>query len=58
VVGGRHHERSAPGCPAGTARRSRTPRSANNADEATLYVLDVATMKRSEIDVIEGAKYA
>ncbi len=31
---------------------------ANNADEATLYVLDVATMKRSEIDVIEGAKYA
>jgi len=30
----------------------------NNADEATLYVLDVATAKRSEVDVIEGAKYA
>ncbi|NUP06690.1 MAG: S9 family peptidase [Polyangiaceae bacterium] len=31
---------------------------ANNADEATLYVLDVDTMKKSEVDVIEGAKYA
>jgi prolyl oligopeptidase len=31
---------------------------ANNSDEATLYVLDVATGKKSEIDVIEGAKYA
>lgn len=30
----------------------------NNSDEATLYVLDVATGTRSEIDVIEGAKYA
>lgn len=30
----------------------------NNSDEATLYVLDVATGKRSEVDVIEGAKYA
>ncbi|MBL9039343.1 MAG: S9 family peptidase [Archangium sp.] len=30
----------------------------NAADEATLYVLDVDTGKRSEIDVIAGAKYA
>ncbi len=30
----------------------------NNADEATLYVMDVATGKTSDIDVIEGAKYA
>jgi len=30
----------------------------NNADEAILYVMDVDTRKTSEIDVIEGAKYA
>lgn len=30
----------------------------NNSDEATLYVLDVATGAKSAIDVIEGAKYA
>jgi prolyl oligopeptidase len=30
----------------------------NNSDEATLYVMDVASGKKSEIDVIEGAKYA
>lgn len=30
----------------------------NNADEATMYVMDVDSGKRSEIDVIEGAKYA
>ena len=30
----------------------------NAADESTLYVLDVDTLKRSEIDVITGAKYA
>ena len=30
----------------------------NNSDEAVLYLLDVASGKRSEIDVIEGAKYA
>jgi prolyl oligopeptidase len=30
----------------------------NNSDEATLYVMDVATGKVSDIDVIEGAKYA
>ena len=30
----------------------------NAADEATLYVLDVDTGKRSELDVITGAKYA
>ena len=30
----------------------------NNSDEATLYVMDVATGKKSELDVIEGAKYA
>jgi prolyl oligopeptidase len=30
----------------------------NNSDEATLYVNDVATGKKSAIDVIEGAKYA
>ncbi|MFT3707228.1 MAG: prolyl oligopeptidase family serine peptidase [Archangium sp.] len=30
----------------------------NAADEATLYVLDVDTMKISETDVITGAKYA
>jgi prolyl oligopeptidase len=31
---------------------------ANNSDEATLYVKDVATGKISEKDTIEGAKYA
>lgn len=31
---------------------------ANNSDEATLYVMDVATGKKSERDTIEGAKYA
>ena len=30
----------------------------NNADEATLYVKDVATGEDSKVDVIEGAKYA
>ena len=30
----------------------------NNSDEATLYVADVATGKDSDVDVIEGAKYA
>jgi len=30
----------------------------NNSDEATLYVMDVATGKKSDIDVVEGAKYA
>lgn len=30
----------------------------NNSDEATLYVMDVATGAKSGIDVIEGAKYA
>jgi len=30
----------------------------NNSDEATLYVMDVATGKKHERDVIEGAKYA
>lgn len=30
----------------------------NNSDEATLHVIDVASGKRSEVDVIEGAKYA
>jgi len=30
----------------------------NNSDEATLHVIDVATLKVSEVDVIEGAKYA
>ena len=30
----------------------------NNADEATLYVMDVDTGARSDVDVIEGAKYA
>jgi prolyl oligopeptidase len=30
----------------------------NNSDEATLFVLDVATGKVSDVDVIEGAKYA
>jgi len=31
---------------------------ANNSDEATLYVIDVASGKVSDVDVIEGAKYA
>jgi prolyl oligopeptidase len=31
---------------------------ANNSDESTLYVMDVATGKKSEVDVIEGARYA
>ena len=31
---------------------------ANNSDEATLYVIDVATRKVSATDVIEGTKYA
>ncbi len=30
----------------------------NNSDDATLYVIDVATGKRSDIDVIEGGRYA
>jgi prolyl oligopeptidase len=30
----------------------------NNSDEATLYVLDVGSGKKSDVDVIEGAKYA
>ncbi|MGZ6988898.1 MAG: prolyl oligopeptidase family serine peptidase, partial [Thermoanaerobaculia bacterium] len=30
----------------------------NNSDEATLYVMDVATGVVSDVDVIEGAKYA
>ena len=30
----------------------------NNSDEAVLYVMDVATGKTSDVDVIEGAKYA
>jgi len=30
----------------------------NNSDEATMFVLDVASGKKSEVDVIEGAKYA
>ncbi len=30
----------------------------NNSDEAALYVMDVATGKKSDVDVIEGAKYA
>jgi len=30
----------------------------NNSDEATLYVMEVATGKKSDVDVIEGAKYA
>jgi prolyl oligopeptidase len=29
----------------------------NNSDESTLYVMDVATGKKSEVDVIEGTKY-
>jgi prolyl oligopeptidase len=31
---------------------------ANNGDEATLYVLDVASGKKSDVDVIDGAMYA
>jgi prolyl oligopeptidase len=31
---------------------------ANNSDESTLYVMDVATLKVSEVDTIAGAKYA
>ncbi|WP_437633440.1 prolyl oligopeptidase family serine peptidase [Sorangium sp. So ce854] len=30
----------------------------NNSDEATIHVMDVASGKRSEVDVIEGGKYA
>jgi prolyl oligopeptidase len=30
----------------------------NNSDEAVLHVMDVATAKKSDVDVIEGAKYA
>ncbi len=30
----------------------------NNSDEATLHVMDVATGRKSDHDVIEGAKYA
>ena len=32
--------------------------SQNNSDEASMYVMDVASGKKSDIDVIEGAKYA
>ncbi len=31
---------------------------ANNSDEATMYIVDVTTGKKSDVDVIEGAKYA
>jgi prolyl oligopeptidase len=31
---------------------------ANNADEATLHVMDVASSKVSDVDVIDGARYA
>jgi prolyl oligopeptidase len=31
---------------------------ANNSDESTLYVMDVATGRKSEVDVIDGARYA
>jgi prolyl oligopeptidase len=31
---------------------------ANNSDESTLYVMDVATGKKSTVDVIEGTRYA
>src|SRR5262249_16459258 len=31
---------------------------ANNADEATVYVMDVASGRRSTVDVIPGGKYA
>ena len=31
---------------------------ANNSDESTLYVMDVASGKKSDVDVIEGARYA
>jgi prolyl oligopeptidase len=30
----------------------------NNSDEATLELIDIGTMKKSTVDVIEGAKYA
>jgi prolyl oligopeptidase len=30
----------------------------NNSDESTLYVMDVATGKKSTVDVIEGSRYA
>ena len=30
----------------------------NNADESTLYVMDIATLQTSKVDVIPGAKYA
>src|SRR5262249_6252908 len=30
----------------------------NNSDEATLYVMDVKSGKKSDVDVIHGAKYA
>jgi prolyl oligopeptidase len=30
----------------------------NNSDESTLYVMDVATGKKSDVDVIEGTRYA
>ena len=30
----------------------------NNSDEATLELIDIGTMKKSSVDVIEGAKYA
>jgi prolyl oligopeptidase len=33
-------------------------RKVNNSDEATLYVMDVATGAVSDVDVIDGAKYA
>jgi len=41
----------------GTARPSRT-RCGTTLRRSVLYLLDVASGKRSEIDVIEGAKYA
>jgi prolyl oligopeptidase len=44
--------------PSETGRYVAFKLSANNADASTIYVKDLETGKDSEIDVIEGAKYA
>jgi prolyl oligopeptidase len=44
--------------PSWDGKRLAFMRNPNHADEAVLYVMDVDTLAESEVDVIEGAKYA
>jgi prolyl oligopeptidase len=44
--------------PSWDGRRVAYKLSENNADESTMYVMDVASGKKSTVDIIPGAKYA